>query len=99
VTLHAFIFGVRYLLWQVCEIVRDDGQVLDSLRGAVRDLCDSMSEEVAGIKEEKWSDADHRTHLMEADVPRLVEYYCFWKSLVGSYRYTMHVPKHKRDDW
>ena len=74
---------VRYLLQQVCERVREDGQVYDrflgvlrKLGGAVRDLCDTMEEKKSGMEEDKvssWAAAVGGRCLNEKDIPILLE--------------------------
>ena len=90
----------NYLLQQVCERVREDSQVykrflrvLRKLGGAVKDLCDSVSKEVAGVEEGECS-----TQLVEADVPGLVDYLVSGSHLWEAIGVALHVPKHKRDD-
>ena len=74
---------VRYLLQQVCERVREDGQVYDrflrvlrKVGGAVRDLCDTMGKEKSGMEEDKvssWAASVGGRYLNEKDIRNLLE--------------------------
>ena len=76
---------VRYLLQQVCEGVRKDGnaydglvRVLNSLRlgGAVRSVCEAMRKELDKAEEDKASDkavTASDTCLTDKDIPQVVE--------------------------
>ena len=91
---------LRYLLQQVYERVREDSlvyerflRVLRKLGGDMKDLCDSVSKEVAGVEEDECS-----TQLVEADIPCLVDYLVFESHLWEVIGIALNVPKHKRDD-
>ena len=74
---------VRYLLQQVCERVRENGQVyvrffraLRNLGGTVRELCDTMGKEKSGMEEDKvssWAASVGGRSLNEKDIPSLLE--------------------------
>ena len=74
---------VRYLLQQVYERVREDGQIYDrflrvlrKLGGAVRDLCGTMGMEKSGMEEDKvssWVASVGGRCLNENDIPSLLE--------------------------
>ena len=86
---------VRYLLQQVYERVREDGQVyvrflrvLRKLGGAVRDLCGTMGKEKSGIVEENkvssWVVSVGGRCLNEKDIPNLLEViteYYLWEEI------------------
>ena len=85
---------VRYLLQQVCERVREDGQVyvrflrvLRKLGGAVRDLGDAMGKETSRMEEDKvssWATSVGGRCLNEKDIPNLLEIitkYHLWEEI------------------
>ena len=84
----------RYLLQQVCERVKEDGQVyvsflrvLRRFGGAVRDWCDTMGKEKSGMEEDKissWAAAVGGRCLNEKDIPNLLEIitkYHLWEEI------------------
>ena len=84
---------VRYLLQQVWERAREDGQVYGSfvsvlrrLGGDVRGFCDTMGEEKSGMEEgiSSWAAAVGGRCLNEKDIPNLLEVvteYYLWEEI------------------
>ncbi len=96
---------VRYLLKQVCERVGEDGEVLDrlvrvlgKLGGKVRAECDAMKSELGKMEGNEVLSGTQDTHLVEQDVPDLVESLVSGSHLWDAIGIALNLPKHKRED-
>ncbi len=96
---------VRYLLKQVCERVGEDGVVLDrlvrvlgKLGGKVRAECEAMKSELGKMEGNEVLSGTRDTHLVEQDVPDLVECLVSGSHLWDAIGIALNLPKHKRED-
>ncbi len=96
---------VRYLLKQVCERVGEDGEVLDrlvrvlgKLGGKVRAECEAMKCEFGKIEGNEVLSGTQDTHLVEQDVPDLVECLVSGSHLWDAIGIALNLPKHKREN-
>ena len=96
---------VRYLLKQVCERVKEDGEVLDRLvrvlgkvGGKVRAECEAMKSELGKMEGNEVLSGTQDTHLVEQDVPDLVECLVSGSHLWDAIGIALNLPKHKRED-
>ncbi len=96
---------VRYLLKQVCERVKEDGEVLDRLvrvlgkvGGKVRAECEAMKSELGKMEGNEVLSGTRDTHLVEQDVPDLVECLVSGSHLWDAIGIALNLPKHKRED-
>ncbi len=96
---------VRYLLKQVCERVKEDGEVLDrlvrvlsKLKGKVKAECEAMKSEFGKMEGNEVLSGTQDAHLVEQDVPYLVEILTPGSHLWDAIGIALNLPKHKRED-
>ncbi len=96
---------IRYLLRQVLARVKGDDRVLDKflvilseVGGKVRAECEAVKSELGKMEGDGVLSGTQDTHLLEQDVPDLVECLVSGSHLWDAIGIALNLPKHKRED-